>query len=327
MWLNKLNRSKVITRLILLISGLLLTIFGLVHWVTSYQEWIKVIQDSQMAMEWEGFGPERGLYNFTVVTAMLDIGRGSWQQQSRKYNQYLLYMQRVLRLDVNVVVYVDEKGKPFIEWMRRGREKHTSIVVTSLTELPYYRHKDRITEIMNSPAYQQDNELVINKLCESYIPEYDILQLSKLHFINRTVWENPFSTTYFLWLDGGYSHGQDVFPQNNIWIPKDLFEHATQVTFMERAPGVKVFQKDRDRLHKMSINVLAGNFFAGGSEALKELCEMQRQLVDEWMTLGIVDDDQTMYMWMYYKKPSLFHLVSADWEDVFKLFNKNSDLS
>ncbi|KAK6982486.1 protein htrl, partial [Biomphalaria glabrata] len=104
----------------------------------SYMSWQKNAEDSIYAMSWEGFGPERGLYNFTVVTAMLDIGRGNWSEQSRPYNTYLLYMQRMLRLDVNMVVFVEPKGKPFIEWMRRGREKRTHIAVTTLKDLPYY---------------------------------------------------------------------------------------------------------------------------------------------------------------------------------------------
>ncbi|CAL1529125.1 unnamed protein product [Lymnaea stagnalis] len=180
-----------------------------------------------------------------------------------------------------------------------------------------------MSEIMNSSEYQKDNELFKQKLCESYIPDYDILQLSKLYFMDRAVRENPFKTTYFMWMDGGYGHGNDVYPKDDVWTPKELFEHGDKVTFIDRTPGVRAFEKDKARLHKMSINILAGLFFAGGGQAFKELYEMQQQQVDEWMRDGVVDDDQTMYMLLYYKKPSLFHLVPGDWYDVFKLFNKN----
>ncbi|KAH9488274.1 hypothetical protein Btru_063850 [Bulinus truncatus] len=173
----------------------------------------------------------------------------------------------------------------------------------------YIKYRDRMAEIMNSSEYKKDNQLVEQKLCESYIPEYDILQLSKLYFINRTVWENPFSTSYFMWMDGGYAHGHDVFPKNFLWFLQNLFEFSDKVTFMERPPGVKAFEDKIDKFHKLSINILAGNFFAGGAGLLKELCEMQRHLVDEWVKKGVVDDDQTMYMLMYYKKPSLFRLA------------------
>ncbi|XP_035826591.1 protein HtrL [Aplysia californica] len=288
-----------------------------------YQNEKKTMEDAYMAMSWEGFGPERGLYNFTVVTAMVDIGRGSWGQQRRTYNTYLMYMQRVLRLDVNMVVFVDAKGKPFIDWMRRGRENRTNIVVQDFKALPYYKLRGRMSEIMKSPEYQQDNELVWKQLCESYIPEYDILQLSKLYFMDRVVRDNPFGTTYFMWMDGGYGHGHDIHPSDGVWVPKGLFDHPDQVTFMERPPGVRKFEPVKHKIHKMSINILAGLFFAGGGGAFKELYDMQKKQVETWMQEGVVDDDQTMYMLLYYKKPSLFHLVPGDWYDVFSLFNSH----
>lgn len=36
-----------------------------------------------------------GVYNFTVVTGLYDIGRGKWKTQSRTYSQYLGYLSQV----------------------------------------------------------------------------------------------------------------------------------------------------------------------------------------------------------------------------------------
>ncbi|KAK0062683.1 protein HtrL-like isoform X2 [Biomphalaria pfeifferi] len=66
---------------------------------------------------------------------------------------------------------------------------------------------------MTCSEYKKDNELVAQQFCESYVPEYDILQLSKLYFINRTITENPFQTNFFICLDGGYGHGRDIYPK------------------------------------------------------------------------------------------------------------------
>ena len=130
-----------------------------------------------------------------------------------------------------------------------------------------------------------------------------------------------------MWIDGGYGHGHDVHPSDGVWIPKGLFEYSSQVTFMERDPGVAHYEKVKHKIHKLSINILAGLFFAGGGNAFKELYAMQKEEVSRWMTEGIIDDDQTMYMTLYYRKPSLFHLVPGDWYDVFKLFNNPGALT
>ncbi|GFO26289.1 protein htrl-like [Plakobranchus ocellatus] len=271
-----------------------------------------------------------GLYNFTVVTALLDIGRGKWAEQTRSYNTYLLYMQRNLRLDVNMLVYMGSEGQPFVQWMRRGRENRTRIVDTALKDLPYYKSR-RKKLCVGTSAYNFLSKFSTNghrrmnapkalgeTTTNSYSWNWGETNGQSLH---KAVRENPFNTTYFVWLDAGYGHGQDVHPKDGIWIPQHLFDHPDEITFIQRSPGVLYFLPQERRLHKLSINILAGLFFAGGDQAVQELYRLQQEKFQEWMEEGVVDDDQTMYMLLYYRQPSLFNLVYGDWYDVFKLFN------
>lgn len=261
-----------------------------------------------------------GVYNFTVVTALLDIGRGQWSSQSRSYNTYLTYMHRVLRLDVNMVIFIDSKGRPFVDWMRRGRENRTLVIETNIKDLPYYRYLKRIQNIMDSDAYQQDNELVRKGLCEARVPEYDILQWSKLYFLHEVISRNPYLNRFFIWMDGGYGKGEDIHPSDGIWVPVNLFRNEGKVTLLERE-SVENYRQDAARLHKMSINVLVGGFIAGDIKALERLYVLQKNLIADWLENGIVDDDQTLYMHLFYRYPEYFNLVRADWYDVFKRFN------
>ena len=45
----------------------------------------------------------------TIVTGLFDIGREDWHLFSRSYSNYLTYMEKWLQLDVNVVVFVEQK--------------------------------------------------------------------------------------------------------------------------------------------------------------------------------------------------------------------------
>lgn len=128
-------------------------------------------------------------------------------------------------------------------------------------------------------------------------------------------------------MDGGYGKGEDIHPPDGIWKPKELFEHANRMTFLERKPGVMAFANVRDKIYKMSINIMPGGFFAGGARVIRQLYSMQKQELAAWMEKGVIDDDQTMYMQLYFQKPSLFRLVPADWYDVFKLFNAHTSTS
>jgi hypothetical protein len=68
-------------------------------------------------------------------------------------------------------------------------------------------------------------------LCESYVPEYNILQWSKIHLVNEAMELDPFNTSLFMWLDGGYAHGEgSVYPSDGVWEPSDcLMQHLHQV--------------------------------------------------------------------------------------------------
>ncbi|XP_041358592.1 protein HtrL-like isoform X2 [Gigantopelta aegis] len=266
---------------------------------------------------WEGFGPERGSYSFTVVTSMIDIGRGRWNAQSRKYNDYLMFMSHLLKLDVNMVIFIETKGRPFVEWMRRGRKKRTLILPITLQDLPYYKHRGRMEEIMKSVEYQNDNELLTDgDHCEARIPEYDIVQLSKIHLVNEAILRNPFNTSYYFWIDGGYGHGEaGVYPSDGVWKP--VLAHSDKVMLLQLKP-IDEWEHVPD-LHKKNINILAGGVFGGGVDVLRRYHELHVKLIDEWMRKGIVDDDQTANIQLYFRDRTMFHLVRSGWFDLFKL--------
>jgi hypothetical protein len=92
---------------------------------------------------------------------------------------------------------------------------------------------------------------------------------------------------------------------------------------MDRTPGADAFKKDAAPTYKMNMNIVAGNWYGGGPKAFQRLYVLQRELLADWMAKGEVqDDDQTTYILMYYREPQLFHLVRADWFDVFSKFSE-----
>lgn len=270
------------------------------------------------------WGPERGLYNFTVVTAMLDIGRGDWRQQSRSYSTYLRHFARVLCLDVNMVVFTDARGRLLVDRLRQGRERRTHVMdtVTQLEDLYYYSHRERVQEIMNSPEFKQDNELVSMDYCEATVPEYDIMMWSKLTLMDQALETDPFSTSYFIWLDGGYGHGLNVFPPDGIWRPKHVFQYPDKVSFIQLESPEK-YRNVSDRLHKIHTAVFNGAFFGGGKEALVRMYALQKELISDWLARGVADDDQTVYVLLYYREPELFNLIPGDWYDALTALNSH----
>ena len=59
-----------------------------------------------------------------------------------------------MKLDVNVIVFIEPKGVPFVERSRRGRESRTKIYSTKMKDLEYYSLLDDIKKVMSSEEFQ-----------------------------------------------------------------------------------------------------------------------------------------------------------------------------
>ena len=85
-----------------------------------------------------------------VVTALFDIGREKFGD-GRSTDQYLSWFEKTLELKSRMVIYTEEKFRSFIE--ERRDPKHTKIKIQNLEEIPMYKHREKIGQILRDPGY------------------------------------------------------------------------------------------------------------------------------------------------------------------------------
>ncbi|GFO31951.1 protein htrl-like [Plakobranchus ocellatus] len=265
-----------------------------------------------------------GDYSFTVVTGLVDIGRGGWRTQGRTYREYLTHMLKVLRLDVNLIVFIEPKGLEFVKMNRRGRENRTVIYPTTIEKLSYYPLLPRIQEIMNTDQFKRDNDNYKNGNCEAFVPQYNLLTNSKVCFVHQAIRENPFRSTYFIWIDGGYGHGEteetDIYPSDGIWSPKHLTGYPNQVTVTIREELPTEEEKQRG-LYKLDEAWIAGGLYGGGIQAMEIYYQLHKQVFLDYLNDGIVDDDQTTFLESFYRNRTNFRLLPGSWHSLMKPFS------
>lgn len=88
--------------------------------------------------------------NPTIVTALMDIGRGSWALYNRPYHLYQNFMKPLLALDVHLYVFCDKHGADFVRKNRLIYLNKTVIHILSLSDLPYYKYFPTIKRIMEN---------------------------------------------------------------------------------------------------------------------------------------------------------------------------------
>lgn len=86
--------------------------------------------------------------NPTIVTAVVDIGRGLWDHYRRPYDMYQSFMKPLLSLDIHLYIFADQDGAAFVQKHRRQYLNKTVIHVVKLQTLPYYKYFQRIQRII-----------------------------------------------------------------------------------------------------------------------------------------------------------------------------------
>lgn len=259
--------------------------------------------------------------NFTIVTALYDLGRETWPSFKRRFTSYLNASIQMLRMNVPLVVYVEPELKPFIDYYRAGKEDYTFVKAVPFHKLRYYSYVNILRAVMSSDTFKRDNGLLNHP--EGFSAEYNILMSSKLQMLFTAVKENVFDTEFFFWMDIGYAHGQDVYPKTCNWAPNNLMlsNHSDKITYMQMN-AIHLVKTIHD-VYKQAIGpCVNGGFFGGSGKAVVDYYYLYDIIFRDYLKKYIVDDDQTLAVGCYLERPELFNLVKgADWYDVFKVFN------
>ncbi|KAL3878410.1 hypothetical protein ACJMK2_030763 [Sinanodonta woodiana] len=259
--------------------------------------------------------------NVTLVTALYDIGRGNWSAWKRNFTIYLEHFKKVLSLNVHLAVFVDKSLLGFIKHNRHGKLAKTHVQVIQFSKLELFHFYNSIKDTMNSHEFLESNEMLAHP--EAFSPEYVILMNNKIFFMKTIVDINPFGSAHFFWIDAGYGHGSDIFPNDGKWFPWNLMNIHRKITYIQlHNPVDYEYYVTNLLLHKFALApAFNGGFFGGDAQAVREYYHLYHKVFRTLLVETIVDDDQNVALLCYFELPRLFNLVVGDWYDVFKLFN------
>lgn len=258
-------------------------------------------------------------YPLTIVTSLLNLHREKWRYFSRDLSIYLRYAENLLKLDLPMILFVDESVTNFIHKWRVGKEHITQVVSTNLSSLNLYKkYYKQVQQIMSSQEFKRNHSLLLHP--EGFSPEYNILMNSKLSLLYDASVNNSFNSKYFFWIDIGYGHGAgDIFPNNPHWLPRNLMTYSDKITYIELNP-IKYLRTIHDIYKQQMPPFLNGGFFGGSLKAVQEYYWLHQDMWHLFLQHGMVDDDQTLAVLCYFAKTSLFNLVKGWWYDAFHLF-------
>jgi len=140
----------------------------------------------------------------TLVTGIWDIGRGGLGEGwSRPYQHYLDKFEKLLEVDVNMIIYGDKELEDFV-YSKRDRSNTQFIQ----RDMSWFRNSEffgKIQNIRNNPNwYNQVGWL--KESTQSKLENYNPLVMSKVYLLNDAKIMDRFDSEYLFWIDGGLTN-------------------------------------------------------------------------------------------------------------------------
>ena len=180
----------------------------------------------------------------TIISAFINIPTN----QNRNFEKYKEYGIKLLNLDINKIIFLDEKIYHIFEEYQNDK---TILIKTSLDDLYLYKYKEKLNNLQvntNNPT----------KDCFDYFA----IQCNKTEWMREGILLNQFSTSHFMWIDFGIHH----VLSNELTINNCCF---TKNYNKVRIPNIWNLDKEYNcDYNKDILWYFAGGVFGGSSEKL-----------------------------------------------------------
>lgn len=248
------------------------------------------------------------------TTAFKDINREKWisyQVSTGRYIDYFIYLAKNIKY--TLIVYLEKEIKDLIF---KKTSLNENIIFRELNEvntfLNQFLEKDK--EIINSDIYKQKVPEYRKKLPEHLYSDYNLINHSKINFVNKTKQLYP-NYLYYAWIDFGRMNGElDNIPQNLdiSLLPKNKITYH----FVNDPPKNRI--SEENMLRSNEVHLLGSSFIL--PNRMVEIFEIlwKNKLID-WQKEYITDDDQNLVLQLYFDNPYMFYGIKNDkWYNMYK---------
>jgi hypothetical protein len=235
----------------------------------------------------------------TIVTAYFKLPKAKAPHQ-----QYREWMNNMLAIDNNMVIFCEHQMVEEIVEMRRDKMEKTHIIETSIREFYTYRYSNYFLE-----HSKMDPEVAIGHNIFLYM-----IWSEKSHFLKRAIEADPFESNYFLWTDIGcfrrpntdfihWPNSERIFalPQDKVLLLSvvPFTDSELNCGSLETLPS---FQ---------SANRIGGTIFGGNKQVLLDWHDKYYKMLEHFISIGrFIGKDQSIMNSLYLLNRDMCELVN-----------------
>jgi hypothetical protein len=218
-----------------------------------------------------------------------------------------------------MILFIDEKHyHTLFDKIQEFNTDNNNIQLIQINEqfLQQFNSWSKISkerEIMNCENFKK---LIYHRRhCpECYIPEYTMINHSKIDFVNYVIDNNLSNKDVFSWVDFGFFSNEKLIPTRLLDI--SLFD-LSKITY-SLINSIEEFDNNKIYTLITAPEKIGGFFFIGDKHAMKQYQILYHKMIDLYHSMNLCDDDQAVAIACYFKNKNLFSFTrNFGWHKVF----------
>lgn len=245
----------------------------------------------------------------TLITSLYDIGREAMKGKysHRPFDLYLQWFERLLSLNMNMIVIVPKNLESFV--LTKRNKDNTLIVIREFEDLAAYKYYPAMQAAIDKMR-QHSPTLPRHFIdCPEFNnAKYETIIFSKIDFLKEFSLLNPFKSKYFFWLDAGTFRTSLTFNNNcNFDEYKcKLFDNKFLI------PDISLNIHDKSPLFNKKEFLLTNRndictYMLGGSaEIIDRVHKLFWQQVNLILKEDVINNEQNIFHLMILEDPDLY---------------------
>ena len=152
--------------------------------------------------------------DITLVTGLYNLNR-EVDGDGRKMTDYVTWLKKTMLLNAPMIIYCE---KVVFEQIKniRNEYQYTKYIIIEKQDIYYFKYEKKVNEINKSKEYL--NKIEGKDRLEVKLPNYNLLIMNKIEWLNDVANNNIFNSTFFMWIDAGCSR---FFNNYNLALKKE----------------------------------------------------------------------------------------------------------
>ena len=264
----------------------------------------------------------------TIVTGIWDIKRDELSEGwSRTFQHYLNNLEKLLKVDDNMIIYIEEKYRNFVE--ERRKKENTMIIVR---ELGWFKDNNviynNIQKIRINPEWYNQSGWLVDST-QAKLEMYNPIVMSKMFLLNDAAILDPFNSENIVWVDGALTNTvhEGYFWKDNVISKFTKYLNKFSFVCFPYDGKVEIHGFKYDEMCKYSegiVNKVArGGIFGGPKSLISRINEIYYGLLNETLAKGLMGTEESLFTIMTYKYPELIQYFEIEMNGLLGTFFEN----